>query len=252
MAQKNQYIANATFVATYAADRQIRFRLADVEKAFLQLVSGQASSTNVTDDAPPNIPRFTMQSGPKRIAISQVTAQLDLDFSEQHKSILNTLEIIKKNVRDFWTGVKELKGLENIKHVGLVVAINTPSEKNRNEICESILTRYTKFPKYGQFEDAAIRFGFLDDSECFYDNVAIGYYEVRSGTFQANIQPNSGPIEIDMDKLPILEVGYETKIDVNSRPMSARGDSPTKDVDDKILQNLIGFINSDGSEFLNW
>ena len=246
-----QYIGQATFVASFSVDRSIRYKVADIERAFQGVFTAQAVSTNVPDTGPPTIPRFTMQSGPKQISVSQVTVQLDLNFDEQRKSISNTFTIIEKNFASFWSGVCQLKKVEEIKNAGLVLTFNTPSPLTREEICARILERYAKVPARGTPATASIHFGYRDDVANLYNNVWLQHYEVRSGTFTAE-NPGGTTIMMDITSLPVREQGYETKVDINSRPMEAAQVVTPMDLGEVLLGSMKAFTTGWGEEFLTW
>lgn len=246
-----QYIGQATFVAAFPVDRTIRYKVAEIERSFQAVFTAQAVSTNVPDTGPPPIPRFTMQSGPKQISVSQVTVQLDLNFSEQRKSISNTFTIIEKNFASFWAGVCQLKKVEEIKNAGLVLTINTPSHHTREEICARILERYAKVPTRGTPANASIQFGFRDDTAHLYNNVSLQHYEVRSGTIMAS-NPGATTLTVDLASLPVREQGYETKVDINSRPMEDAQVISTINLGDLLLGSVKDFTTGWGEEFFTW
>ncbi|MBK5205789.1 MAG: hypothetical protein JJD98_10380 [Polaromonas sp.] len=251
MVAAQQYIGQATFVASFAVDRLIRYKVEEIERAFQGVFTAQAVSTNVPDTGPSSIPRFTLQSGPKQISVSQVTAQLDLNFNEQRKSISNTFLIIEKNFGAFWNGVCQLKKLDEIKNAGLVLTINTPSQQTREEICARILERYAKIPIRGTPANASIQFGFLDEAAHLFNNVSLQHYEVRSGTFTSE-KPGTTAIEIDIQTIPVREQGYETKVDINSRPMEAAKVGTTINLGEVLLGSVKTFITGWGEEFFAW
>lgn len=251
MVATQPYVAQATFVVSFAVDRSIRYKVAEIERAFQGVFTAQAVSTNVPDTGPISIPRFTMQSGPKQISVSQITAQLDLDFHEQRKSILNTFSIVEKNVLSFWRGICQLKELGEIKNAGLVLTISTPSQQTREEICAQILERYAKVPVKGMPANASIQFGFLDDASHLYNNISLQHYEVRAGTFIASNPGNTNNL-VDVSALPLQEQGYETKLDINSRPMEAAQVRTTTDLGEVLLGNVKVFLTGWGQEFIAW
>lgn len=245
------YVGKATFVASFAIDKTIRYKIGDIERAFQPVFTAQAVSTNVPDNGPPPIPRFTMQSGPKQISISQVTVQLDLNFDEQRKSIANTFAILEKNFASFWNGVCQLKRVDEIKNAGLVLTINSPSQGTREEVCSQILERYAKVPARGAAANASIQFGFKDDSESLYKNVSLQYYEVRTGTIPLGA-PAGTTLVMEVASLPVQEKGYETKVDINSRPMEEAHVATTSALGAVLVGSMKAFTADWGKEFFTW
>ena len=247
----SKYLGRATFVASFPVDRSIRYKVEDIERSFQAVFTAQAVSTNVPDTGPSSIPRFTMQSGPKQISVSQVTVQLDLNFEDQRKSISNTLTIIEKNFASFWAGVCQLKKVEEIKNAGMVLTINTPSQQTREEICAKILERYAKVPRRGTPASASIQFGFKDEAELLFNNVSVQHYEVRAGRVP-NAPPGETSISIEISSLPMQEQGYEAKFDINSRPMEAAQVVSTINLGNVLMESVKAFTTGWGEEFFTW
>lgn len=250
MAVQQAYISQTTFLAQFEADTSIRFKLGEIERAFQSVCPAQGVSTNVPDTAPKTIPRFTLQSGPKAINVSQVTAQLDMDFSEQKKSLNNTFDILQKNVEMFWTGVKSFKKITELQHAGLVLTIASPSRLEKTEICATILSKYAKVPNRGAPATATIQFGYLDAVHHLFNNIVISDYEIRAGSIQ--MTPTAGRLEIDARSLPLQEQGFETKLDFNSRPMAEIGLPTPPDLAGLLVQQVRDCVFEWGAEFIQW
>lgn len=251
MATEQQYLANATCVISFSMDRQIRYRVADIERAFQSVLGGQATGTNVADTAPPAIPRFTMQSGPKQLSISQVTAQLDLDFFSQKKSFESLSATIKKNFSNFWQGFCQVKNLTDIRDMGMIFTINTPDKRSTNELSAEVFKRYVRAPLLGDVASTSLQLGFLDTDKQAFINVAVGSYEIREGLIN-NPDPRGGPMTIEINELPVSEHGIETKLDVNSKPMTLKDGQLPRDLDDQLFRRLNGLVTERCKDFLSW
>lgn len=251
MASDRQYVANATCVISFAIDRQIRYRIAEIERAFQSVLGGQATGTNVVDSAPPAIPRFTMQSGPKQVSISQVTAQLDLDFYSQKKSFEALLPTIKKNFSNFWHGVCEFKNCSEIRDMGMVLTFSNPDKRSVSQLSAEVFDRYIKAPILGDVASTSFQIGFLDTDKQAFINVAVGPYEMREGLV-TNPDPRGGPLTVELDRLPISEHGIEIKLDVNSKPMTLDGGELPKDLDQQLFDRLNRLVNTRCKNYLVW
>lgn len=252
MATELQYLAQATCVISFAPDREIRYKVADIERAFQSVVGGQATGTNVADTAPPPIPRFTMQSGPKQLSISQVSAQLDLDFSGQKKTFESLSPTVKKNISNFWSGLCAFKGRTEIRDMGLILTINIPSKLAMSELSAEIFKRYIRTPMLGEEVVAtSLQVGFLDNDKQAFINVTLGAYEMRQGRID-NPVPAGGTLTIELETLPITERGIEAKFDVNSKPMTLKNGELPIDLGDQLFQRIEGLLNDRYKEFLTW
>jgi hypothetical protein len=250
----HQYLTSATCAITFAVDRQIRYRVADIERAFQNVLGGQATGTNVADNAAPPIPRFTMQSGPKQLSVSQINAQLDLDFFNQKKSFETLSATVKKNFSNFWHGVCQFKNLVEIRDMGLILVFNTPDMRSSDELNSMICERYIRAPSLGQVASSAFQLGFLDSDKQAFINVAVGAYEVREGTVnQPDLKGSSGgAVTIMLDDLPVTERGIETKLDANSKPMERKNGELPVNLDEQLFQRLNGLVTDRFKEFLVW
>jgi hypothetical protein len=251
MANDRQYVTNATCVISFAIDRQIRYRTAEIERAFQSVLGGQATGTNVIDSAPPAIPRFTMQSGPKQVSVSQVTAQLDLDFFSQKKNFDALSPTIKKNFSNFWRGVCEFKSCTEIRDMGMVLTFSSPDKKPVDQLSSEVFDRYLKAPLLGDVASTSFQIGFLDTDKQAFINVAVGSYEMREGLI-SNPDPRGGPITVELDQLPISEHGIEIKIDVNSKPMTLDDGKLPKNLDQLLFDRLNNLVNTRCEEYLAW
>lgn len=251
MTASNQYLARATFVASFALDREIRYKVGDIERYFQSVLSAQAVGTNVADSAPAPIPRFTLQSGPKQIAVSQVSAQLDMDFTEQVKTADKLFGIVEKNFGAFWDGVCKLKKLEDLKEIGMVLTVNTPQTASKTMLSQELFDRYFKAPQIGEVASASFQVGYLDQKTNLFNNIAISPYEIREGMI-SNEAGQPGMLSIEVEKLRIRETGIETKMDVNSKPMLAARQPVTAELGQLMLKELRSLVASRGKEFLSW
>jgi hypothetical protein len=252
MSTELQYLAQATCVISFAPDREIRYKVADIERAFQSVVGGQATGTNVADTAPPSIPRFTMQGGPKQLSISQVSAQLDLDFSGQKKSFESLSPTIKKNINNFWLGVCAFKSRTEIRDMGLIVTINIPSKLTMSQLSAEICNRYIRAPMQGDVVSTSLQVGLLDTDKRAFINITLGAYEMRQGRIDKPVPTGGGSLTIEMESLPIIECGIEAKFDVNSKPMAQKNAELPIDLDDQLFKRVEDLLNDRYKEFLTW
>lgn len=249
MAFTNQYVATAIMVATFKTDRQIRYKVREIEAAFNGVLAGQAANTNVADTAPSSIPRLTLLSGPKQISVSQNSVQLDMNFMEQGKSIANTLPIVKKNFLSFWDGICSLKAFVDIREVGMVLSVYTPRKLSAAELGLVIFEKYSKASPIGDVASASLQFGFLDIKKQIFQNISVGHYESRGGFISG--EPGK-TIELDIDDLKVVESGFETKLDVNTKPLKAAGVLYTKELGTSLFVSLSELAETRAKEFLDW
>jgi hypothetical protein len=246
-----EYISHATVVVSFPLDSEIRYKVGDVERNFQSIVGGQASGTNVADSAPPPIPRFTMQSGPKQIAVSQISAQLDMEFSNANKPIDNTLAIIKRNAVGFWEGAKRLKSLDEITEVGIILTMNSTSKLSQADMAREIDKRFLKVPSLGEIASVQLQVGYIDTEKLIFFNVSVGTYELREGPVNQR-DAKGGRLTLDIGTLSVKEIGYEVKFDVNSKPLHQAKKIPSAELGQVIYLELENLLLTRGREYLAW
>lgn len=245
----NPYISQAMCIVSFPHDEQIRYQLREVESSFHSLNLAQAKSPNVADDMPSNLPRFILESGSKQLTVSQVNAQLTLNFEDETQLMADSFDIVEKNFKLFWGGVGKLKKVETLKNLGVVLTICCPVEKQQqDEIAKSIFAKFSKFPQLGEVASANMQFGFLDKGANLYRNISIGHYETRQG----EVKPTGKKTSIDIESFEIKEVGVEIKMDVNTRPMTKSDSALTEKSGELVLNYLKNFALKDGREFTSW
>lgn len=245
------YLASATCVATFNIDKQIRYRVADIENAFRSTVVSQAVGTNVADNAPPNIPRFTMQSGQKVISVSQIQCQMDMNFAEQRKTFDQVGAVVRKNFAGFWAGVRKLKSLEEVRDVGLVLSFNVSSKKPIPELSEELYSRYLNIPSLGNVASVGFQTGFTSLDGNIFINLSVGTYEVREAHLE-NSMHDGGQIFLALDQMRVSESGVEVKWDVNSKPLVSQGEVTPENIDDVLFESLNQMLKEHNGDFFSW
>ncbi|MDO8787409.1 MAG: hypothetical protein Q7J42_04995 [Sulfuritalea sp.] len=246
------YLSQANCVATFAIDKDIRHRSREIEHAFSAVVGGQANSTNVPDSMAPPIPRFAMQGGPKKISISQVTAQLDMSFDDKSRSLKESFQTLKKNSDLFWKGICKLVPHNDRKDYGVIVAINFPVDQRSQDVAQAIFGKFLNAPTFGDVASCSIQMGFLATEKKLFRNISLGSYEIRKGLINSNPAVTEMQQVINFSEMDIEETGYEIKMDVNSRPRAVEGIPLTEGHGGEIIEELEALIFSDAAQFLKW
>lgn len=245
------YLANAICVASFKLDHKLRYKVKEIEQSFLSVFSAQAIGTNVPDSAPPEIPRFTLQNEFNQISITQLSAQLDLNFRNQNKTYNETTEIIHKNFKNFLCGVFNFKSPNELTEVGMVITINRPLELSQAEVSQKLFDQFIKFNPLGNIASTSFQVGFLDKSISIFYNISANYYEMREATFD-NVTANQPPIMLDFKNMAIKESGIELKLDVNSRPMFEAKKAVNKELGGMLFGKLKNLVDDYKTTILKW
>lgn len=211
---KNKYIDNATYVVSFQRDEKIRLRQADVEKAFGPMFSNvQSISTNLPDDYDPNAPRFIMQTAKKNLTVSQVAAQLILNFESSSKPLQEQMGIIEKNISSFVLAVKEFMEENVIEQQGFIISVNYKTKQTQQEMSNYLFKRFFSLKPYGEPASTNFKIGFRT-SDLLFINFEVSSYEIR----ETKIEQGKTKI-LKVDTIPVKEEGYNLKVDINNRPM---------------------------------
>ncbi len=205
------YIGQSILFTQHPVDPRVRFRQEEAEAAFSPVMNVQSQQTNLPDDVDANAPRLIFQSNNKQLLISKNAIQAICSFEGADKTIDDQLDIIIANfdkVSDRIPRFQEPSG-----EVGFVVTVNVPSIASRAQMSEAVFDQYLNFPKFGDVASANFKIGF-QTSDGFFINFECDVYELRD--FQ--MSPAMAGQLIDMSKLPLREMGYSFKVDINNKP----------------------------------
>lgn len=238
-------------VVSYKLDRKIRYKLEAVENAFKSLLGADAKNLNVPDDADPNVARFILQKSTKKIAVTQVTTQFELDFEKSDKPEVDIREIIKKNVFSFWDHFLKFKTAAEVSTIAVVFVYRQKSTEGMSKVASELVDGYASLPDLGEPASFSLTAGFLHQSHDYYVNLTASTYEVRQTKF---LSPVEGSTFLDFDEMEVVETGKEIKVDINTKPMQKKGISldvnsfsvmfeKFDEVLDVKIKHLIGDVN---------
>lgn len=211
---KNKYIDSATYVVSFQRDERVRLRQADIEKAFGTIFPNvQSIQTNVPDNYDPNAPRFIMQTAKKNLTVSQVAAQLILNFESGSKPLREQLGIIEKNISSFVAAVKEFMEENLTEQQGFIISVNYKTNLTQPEMSDYLFKRFFSLKPYGEPASTNFKIGFKTP-ELLFINFGVSSYEIR----ETKIEQGKTKI-VKFDTIPVTEVGYNLKVDINNRQM---------------------------------
>lgn len=211
---KNKYIDSATYVVSFQRDERVRLRQADIEKVFGTIFPNvQSIQTNVPDNYDPNAPRFIMQTAKKNLTVSQVAAQLILNFESGSKPLREQLGIIEKNISSFVAAVKEFMEENLTEQQGFIISVSYKTDLTQPEMSAYLFKRFFSLKPYGEPASTNFKIGFKTP-ELLFVNFGVSSYEIR----ETKIEQGKTKI-INVDTIPVTEVGYNLKVDINNRQM---------------------------------
>ena len=208
---KKAYINQAILLSQHVMDDRVRFRQEEAEKAFGSVLNVQSHQTNLPDDFDPNAPRFVFQSSGKQLLLSKVAVQAVFGFEDSAKSLKEQMSIIQKNFAKVSERIPQFQTPTG--EVGFVLNINIPSLEDRVTLSDAVFNRYLKIPKIHKVASTSFKVGF-ETEDCLFVNFEVDVYELKRLEMQLGVFPQA----IDFSKLPINQMGYGIKVDINNKP----------------------------------
>lgn len=240
------YFSSATCLISYLPDDKIRLKQAVFEDALRELTNAQSVNANVLDDAPVQIPRIVIVSGHKQVLISQVNAQLTLNFEKGQMTHDQQLATILKNCRMFWNAVRKVKS-NDCREQGIMLTLSMPTDLTQLEIT-AFLKNHFLAPQFDQSLSAfGLRFGWTTENGLF-KNLSFDAYETRA----IDIKMQQTRQLIPLYSIPVTETGIEVKLDTNDKPTYRN----TSEVSHNNAENLLVAIKElctvDVLKIMNW
>ena len=230
MRVNGKYVSQALCVFRFTLDPEVRLKVRELEKAFHGQFPGQAEVLNVPDSAQSTLTRLALRAGNKSLNVSQVSAQLTLEFEAKSMSLERQLEVIERNLQDFSRNVRTFRQAVGLEESGIIVTVNYPSDESSSTLHQHVFDRFFKIEPRGSVASVGFQIGFETPRET-YENYAVGVYELRTKHFDAPVTVGpSSPLSIAVSDIPVTEQGLEFKIDINNRPVFKAG-SRTEDRD---------------------
>jgi hypothetical protein len=212
------YLGQVFVVVDHDRDDQVRYKLAEAEKAFSSVVKGEFRATNVPSDAPPEIPRFELREGKRHLLVAQSRLQLGMSFDiavDPDRSY----EIARKYAKKFLEAANGFRSLGPQATMGFVLHINQPSARPKSEVASFVAKQLYKGASVGSLESIDIRLGFKSQNG-LYRNFSFNSYEVRQFDVPLELR-NKNFVEINVEQIPIAEQGLASVLDINNKARAA-------------------------------
>lgn len=209
-----QYLGQVFLVVDHLPDVDVRYKIREAEDLFGRIVTGEAKSTNIPADAPPELPRLEIRDGRKHLILAQSRIQLSLTF-DKNLGIDRAYEVVKKNAQEFYAAAQKFQPLDQKTQIGLVIQINQPVDQSKLALSEFLATHLYKPEITAKFATFELKIGLLDDTG-LYRNFAFSVYENR----KLKLPPNPSPgtlIKIDMSTTSVSEIGIRSTLDINNK-----------------------------------
>lgn len=236
------YVGQASYLLNFKKPIvKIRFDQAAAEEAFEEIVGVSSQQTNIPDNFDPNMARIVFSGTRKSIAISQVSCQLNFNFTTAEMPFDKQLEIIRNNVSNFHSKVSKFKPMDDFGQCAIIIGINFPSVGDDNNHSEYLFEKLLKVNRIGEVANTQVNIGYKID-DLFY-NVGISSYE----TLQFEVKPSDENSNMfhDPSAMKVAEEGVSVRLDINNRPQIIANKNANP-VDPSVLFDGLGeFIKND-------
>ncbi|MHC2625069.1 hypothetical protein ACVIW2_007101 [Bradyrhizobium huanghuaihaiense] len=197
------------------------------EDEFKSLIGGETTAINAPL-APPEAPRFMMTDGKRTLVVSNVSAQLSLDFGGSLPPKLTLADALDRAARTMDSSMERIFAKQSRWYSGIVI-VWTATQMNLNSLSEELVEWTMKTHFAPQLSHYGATIGV--ERKGFNRTIEISLYK----SFQRIATSGQTHIHVDADFEPPEDQGLQIKIDVNTRPQIS---SPPKNA----FQNLIPVI----------
>lgn len=227
-------LSSVTLLRRYPADdvRRMQFQFED---EFSELIGKQQAQPIGPFDGPPNQPRFVLTDGKRTLAVSNISAQLSLDFGKALPPGQNLSRVLQRPAAIMDAALKKILGHQQ-KACSAIIVIWFAADRDLNRLGKELATDVLK----ATFSDPVVwsSVGVGIQSKGF--NRTIEVSPVK--TFQAAALTGNRILSFDSDFDQPDQSGLQIKLDVNTKPQL---DDPQKAAFSSIIPILVQSIETD-------
>jgi hypothetical protein len=239
-------------VSAYRRDPAVYLTKGPAISAIAGRLSGEIITVNTPEHAPPELPRLVirferavLQIGLNRFHfVAQPPTHVASSFSE---SLTYAASFAEPVFRELFDG-----GTPAFEWTGIVATLSYPVPRETAptgiEAAGPVYKRLTNL-SWNSDELASFDLRVGRRINGFYRNYSISGYQ--AGPIAVEVPAGATSIEIDVEKVPALEVGVSISLDVNSKPTAIRDDaladfSRTVNEARSAFESLVGDLNLGG------
>jgi hypothetical protein len=183
------------------------------EDEFKSLIGGETAAVNIPS-APPEAPRFMMTDGKRTLVVSNVSAQLSLDFGGTLPPKMTLPSALDRAARTMDDSLERIFAKQKTYYSGIVI-VWTATQMDLNSLSEALVEWTMKSHFAPHLNNFGVTIGV--ERKGFNRSIEISQYKA----FQRLAQSNQTSIHVDADFEPAQDQGLQIKIDVNTRPQIA-------------------------------
>jgi hypothetical protein len=162
------------------------------------------------------VPWFLFVGPNKSLSVSEVAAQMNLDFSE-NRNVKDAVSIIRKHAKALDNAIGQSMPADQVDFSGIVITINYPTNSDEVELSTSIYDAYIKADKIGGVVAAQITVGYQVDNNAYF-NYGLSVYRVLLVPVPQGPQGTVLHV-VNAEDVPAREKGLAVRVDINCRPL---------------------------------
>jgi hypothetical protein len=190
--------------------RRTQFLFEDEFKSF---IGGQTRAVSIPS-APPEAPRFMMTDGKRTLVVSNISAQLSLDFGSTLPPRMTLADALYRAARAMDESLERIFAKQRSHYAGIVI-VWSATQMDLNKLSEDLVEWTMKSHFAPQLNHYSVTVGV--ERKGINRSIEISQYK----SFQRTTQSNQSTIYVDADFEPAIDQGLQIKIDVNTRPQIA-------------------------------
>jgi len=236
-------ITNCIYLLNFRSlAEKVRFDQQAAEEAFSGFVGGGSQQTNVPDEMDPNLPRIILAGKSRFVSVSQTACQFNISLGFDQSTFEAQFSSIEKNILDFHRCALEFKKVDSFGMSAIVLETNFSSELKISDIQSYLYSTFIRAPVVGDIASTQFSLGYKVDNH--FMNIGASVFELRNVDFSLGARPVH-PLMLDLDKVPVQQVGLTFKFDINDRPRFSFDPNASSEDPKDILLRLRRFLEGD-------
>lgn len=208
-----QYYQSAELVARFDRYPDIRRTQFVFEDEMRSEFPSPSQVLNQGPNVAPDAPRFVLASGKRALLVSEIAAQLNLDFSDAPVKT-DVFSVIRKYAVLLDKAVGVAVPAANRDFSGLVLKLAYAYSGDVEDVAGFIYDRLVKVDAPANVVSASIDLGFQPSDSAYLN---FNFYTYKRINFTPS--PSPTPLFANLEEMDASEVGFEVKVDANNKPI---------------------------------
>jgi hypothetical protein len=213
LAFSRHYFQSAELVTRFDRFPEVRRTQFVFEDELRSEFPAPSQVVNQGSNVPPDAPRFVITNGKRGVLVSEVAAQINLDFADAPLKT-DVISVVRKYADLLDKAVATAIPTDKRDFSGLVLKLAFSYGGDQETLAAFLYDTLVKSPAPAKVASVNIDLGFQPTETAFLN---LNLYTYKRVSLAA--APSAAPLFIDLDDLDPNEIGLEIKIDANNRPI---------------------------------